>query len=159
MPFVSCTQSQVCQLQRLLSEDSTTPDNEETDSIGHALQTNVVFFRHRENYDACQGRYLSPWRARRVTWNFFNSQPHSQQGVTASSSDDAVAHSISSDCDSLFTVQWSRSPSLSSSNWTEDATFMGKYIMGTINIFFPSVLFFGQSTILEIRALLERHCL
>ena len=64
LPFVSCTQSQVCQLQRLLSEDSTTPDNEETDSISHALQTNVVFFRHRENYDAFQGRYLSPWRAR-----------------------------------------------------------------------------------------------
>ena len=79
--------------------------------------------------------------------------------VTVSTSTiNTVPSTVSSDSDTSFTVQWSRSVPLPSSTWTEDATFMGNYVMGNISVFFPAVIFFGPSTVSEIQDLLERHC-
>lgn len=154
LPFVSCTESMISELKILLSEESNEPDTTPPPSIPHELQTKVVFYRHRENYDACQGRYLSPWRARHVTWSFYESNPDrataSQNKITSSTT--------TNEFDASFTIQWSRSTSLPCSTWTEDATFMGSFVMGQITVFFPSVVFFGPSTVSEIQALIDSHC-
>lgn len=155
MPFVTCTASLFSQLQSLLSEEYSEGDAANPPSIQHGLQTNVVFYRRRENYDACQGRFLSPWRARRITLSpFINEAEHDPPSKSSSSNSTSTMGIYS---DTSFGVQWSRCAALPSSSWTDDATFTGSLVMGTINLFFPSVTFFGPSTIAEIQALLAKH--
>lgn len=159
LPFVSCTETRIAQLKQLLSEDYNESDTAPPPSINHDLRTSVVFFRHRENYDPCQGRFLSPWRARRITWSGFGTPSAVQSPPAVSSSNNSASSLTSAESDTSFTVQWSRCAVLPSATWTEDATFMGSLLMGNISVFFPSVVFFGHSTTAEIRALLQRYCL
>lgn len=157
LPFVSCTSSQQSQLQDLLSSN---PDGDITvppASTYTGLQTDVVFYRYRENYDPSQGRYISPWRARRITWSYFtrSNSPSDMKSSTVATL--GVSSQDTSDTDGTFSVQWSRCAPLSRSQWTDDATFMGSLVLGSMTLFFPSVIFFGPSTLYEIEALMHKY--
>ncbi len=121
----------------------------------HGLSDQVVFYRYRENYDPAQGRYISPWRSRSVIWEYFKTSDNSTQPRTSTSL--SGPGSANADSESTFSVEWSRCSSLPNSVWTEDATFMGVEVLGEITAFFPSVTFFGPSTLTEIDALLQLH--
>lgn len=158
LPFASCTRSQVDQIRHLLSTTPITPTSDpETCNSGLAkrcLRFDVVLYRYRENYDGSQGRYISPWRARRVTWSSFHSG--SELGQSTSSYYNSTS---TIDADSTFSVEWSRRSSLPSSQWTEDATFFGAHVMGQITTFLPVITFYGPSTLAEISGLIESFCM
>lgn len=163
MPFTSKLSFRLEQIRQLL-ETTNTEGTEKASAtpIQRGLNSNVVLFRYRENYDEAQGRFVSPWRAQTITWSSFtNTSPStSSYNTVPSVSTTTSSSSITSttDCDSTFSVEWSRSAALSSKNWTDDATFFGRKVMGSITVFFPIVTFFGASTLAEIDNLLDLHC-
>ncbi len=106
--------------------------------------SDIMFYRFRENYDEGQGRYLSPWKAVLVPNNCFKAS--STTGLEQSSTDD-----------STFSIEWSRSSQITSSTWTSDALFTGQYVLGEIMAFFPTVTFFGISTVREIDSLISDY--
>ncbi len=153
LPFVSCTEHHVKHLQQLLAPTgiASVQTRPSTASTTRCLPENVVFFRYRQHYDESQGRFLSPWRARIVHWPDFARNP-------SSSLENQSASVSQQEPDATFSVQWSRCASLPHSQWTEDATYMGSEVMGEITAFFPSIIFFGPSTLKEIQTLMSTHC-
>lgn len=115
-------------------------------SDGTDAQACDIFYRIRRNYDQSQGRYLSPWRRKTVRLRPF--RPSSTSGSTDSDC------SIGVDGDNTFSVQWTQLTPLSAAAWTSDARYFGEHVLGELSIFFPSITFFGHSTILEIEELL-----
>lgn len=116
---------------------ATEPDDDDFNTAAstenNQLPGHLVFYRYRQNYDESQGRFLSPWRARHVTWAYF--EPVSTSTDTASSDN--------LEDDATFSVQWSRCPTLPQKQWIDDATYLGTEVIGEITAFFPSIFFFG----------------
>lgn len=153
--FSSCTLRLVNHLESVLAEHLANPDNKsdlqthsttQYDYSRSSSGTQLVFYRCRENYDDSQGKYLSPWKSIEILGsnNLF--------GVKAEQSAVVASHD-----DSSISVQWSQSRQISRAMWTDDARFTGMQVLGEINTFFPTVTFFGTSTIKEIKDLLSRH--
>lgn len=141
-PFVS--DQLVSALRTIISEgDNMTGFTDANDS-----QNCYIFYRIRRNYDQSQGRYLSPWRISTVNFRTFVSSS------TSGSSENNNSNS-GPDSDTTFSVQWTQSAPLSATAWTSDARYFGEHVLGELSIFFPSVTFFGDSTIREIDGLLD----
>ena len=120
-------------------------DNVEHSSVGAKQSKQVVFYRCRLNYDESQGKYLSPWKA--LNLDISSVMPMNQ--------DEHRGHET--DTESFFSVQWSQCRPISSTLWTTDATFLGVQVLGDITSFFPSVTFFGASTIREVERLISDY--
>lgn len=116
-------------------------NNQHVIDCNDGCRETVVYYRKRENYDETQGRYLSPWRTSIIRSPFFSEFNECIDDTRFT--------------DSTFTVQWTSAPPLSNKLWTSDATFFGTSVMGEVTIFFPSVTFFGSSTVIELIALTD----
>ena len=158
LPFISRLESHITHLKQLLQSDLDndsfpTPEPSNT----RRLHDDIVLYRYRQNFDESQGRFVSPWRVRRVTWGELDWK-NTSQSIHGSSTPVLASNENPSDSDQTFSVQWCRSTPLPSSQWTEDATYMGSQVIGDITAFFPTVLFFGPSTLAEVDALISKHC-
>lgn len=166
LPFTSRTKPRLDQLREHLEKRST--DVAPAASNSHStkgLKNSVVLYRFRQNFNAAQGRYISPWRSRQIPWNSLldtnSKSADAQSSSNLTSSTEPTTHNSTSTsaCDSTFSVEWSKCAPLPGSIWTEDACFMGLKVMGQITVFFPVVTFYGASTMAEIQNLLENHCI
>ncbi len=158
LPFTSCSDSQVRQLQEILESDSSDNHSNTTQKPTFpVLPDNLVLYRHRKNYDASQGRFISPWLARRVSWTHFSPESDTEKPASTPSSSTTTSNSTG-DSDATFCAEWTRFTQFPKSAWTSDATYTGYYVMGQLTAFFPAVTFFGPSTVAEIETLMTTHC-
>lgn len=169
LPFISCTSRHSSILKKVLASPS---EAHLPGSVSDgALPEDVVMYRLRDHYDASQGRFLSPWKMQRVAWNAdvdINSDTGLDKGdgVLASKTSSTTQTSTpnlssklgeetNSDQDTTFSIEWTPCIPLPPSMWTSDATHMDVPVMGNISLFFPTVTFYGSSTLSELASILK----
>lgn len=154
LPFQSCTASRMDQIRGLLVSEAGSPNqNQYTFFDGDVNQPDTLLYRCRKDFDEVEGRFMSPWRAKKLQWGVFSpsmasSSPTSNVDLFYSHTDDTL--------DNCFTLQWTPCQPLPKSLWSADATFTGMQVVGDITIFFSTFTFVGSSTMNEISTLQPR---
>ncbi|MEM8863859.1 MAG: hypothetical protein AAGD96_36585, partial [Chloroflexota bacterium] len=100
-----------------------------------------------------------PWRAKNITWSTFDSLIEKEPAAGPSSQKYSSTSTSPPDTESTFSIEWSPCKAIPSTLWTEDASFTGVHVLGQITAFFPSITFFGPSTLSELEQLLQRNAI